>query len=94
MPKPSVSVKEDVYDRQDAVELLTERLRDRYPDALKAHYKVEFEAQEDISSILEKIGSARGCIKAGGVIDIDKVHQLVLRDFRSGKMGKFTLDEI
>lgn len=88
------AVKEEVFDRQDAVELLTERLRDRYPDALKAHYKVDFEAQEAISTILEKIGVARGCIKAGGIIDIDKVYQLVLRDFRSGKMGKFTLDKI
>lgn len=88
------AVKEDVFDRQDAVELLTERLRDRYPEALKNHFKVEFEASEGIDSILAKIAVARGCIKAGGVLDLDKVYQLILREFRSGKMGKFTLDRI
>ena len=32
-------------------------------------------------------------MKAGGVLDIDKVIQLVLRDFRTGRLGRFTLDE-
>lgn len=86
------AVKEEVYDRQDAVELLAECMRDRYPEALKSHFKIDFEAHEGIDSILAKIAIARGCIKAGGLLDIDKVYQLVLREFRSGKMGKFTLD--
>ena len=30
---------------------------------------------------------------SGGVLDIDKVIQLVLRDFRTGRLGRFTLDE-
>lgn len=88
------AVKEDVFDRQDAVELLTERLRDRYPEAIKNHFRVEFEPSEGIDSILAKIAVSRGCIKAGGLLDLDKVYQLILREFRSGKMGKFTLDEI
>ena len=87
------AVKEEVFDRQDAVELLTERLLQRYPQVLAQHFKLELTETETVASVLEKIAQARGCLKAGGVIDLDKVYQLVLRDFRSGKMGRFTLDE-
>lgn len=87
------AIKEDVFDRQDAVELLVERLIIRYPDALKNHYKIDFSAEDGVVAVLEKIAVARGCIKGGGVLDLDKVYQLVLREFKSGKMGSYTLDE-
>lgn len=87
------AIKEDVFDRQDAVELLVERLRDRYPVPLMEHYKIEFTAEAEVVEILEKIAVSRGCIKAGGVLDLDKVYQLVLREFKAGKLGRFTLDE-
>ena len=43
--------------------------------------------------VFEKIAVSRGCLKSGGLLDLDKVVQLVLRDFRSGKTGRVTLDE-
>ena len=43
---------------------------------------------------MEQIGRARGCLKGGGVVDINKVDQLVLRDFRTGKLGRITLDRL
>ena len=42
---------------------------------------------------MEKIGAARGCVKAGGVLDLNKVEQMVLYEFKTAKMGRFTLDE-
>ena len=87
------AIKEDVFDRQDAVELLVERLCTRYPEALKNHYKIDFSTEDTVVTVLEKIAVARGCIKGGGVLDLDKVYQLVLREFKSGKMGSYTLDE-
>lgn len=88
------AVKEEVFDRQKAVELLLERLMNRYAAVLMEKYSIEFTAEDTVQQVMEKIAQSRGCIKAGGVLDINKVIQLVLRDFKSGKLGRFTLDEV
>lgn len=87
------AIKEDVFDREQATELLVERLMQRYPEELKSKYAVEFENSDDVRAVITKIATSRGCIKAGGVLDLDRVIQTVLRDFRSGRLGRFTLDE-
>ena len=87
------AIKEDVYDRETAVELLLERLMHIYPEDLRVKYAIDFSEAEPVREVMAKIAVARGCLKAGGVLDIDKVIQLVLRDFRTGRLGRFTLDE-
>lgn len=87
------AIKEDVFDREQAVELLVERLMQAYPNDLKSKYAVEFENSDDVRAVIAKIATSRGCIKAGGVLDLDRIIQTVLRDFRSGRLGRFTLDE-
>ncbi len=87
------AIKEDVFDREQAVELLLERLMDAYPEELQKKYAVNLETEDSVQAVLTKIAGSRGCLKAGGLPDLSKVVQLVLRDFRSGRMGCFTLDE-
>ena len=87
------AIKEDVFDRQDAVQLLLDFLLQKYPEELASKYAVTVEEQETAPSVMAKIATARGCLKAGGMLDLDKVDQLVLRDFRSGRLGRFTVDE-
>lgn len=87
------AIKEDVFDREQAVELLVGMLMTKYPDDFKTKYAVEFEQDADVKDVLAKVAVSRGCIKAGGLHDIDKVIQLILRDFRSGRIGRFTIDE-
>lgn len=87
------AIKEDVFDREQASELLLARLMEAYPQELKNKYTIDFEDRENVKDVMAKIAAARGCLKAGGLYDLDKVYQLVLRDFRSGRMGRFTMDE-
>ena len=87
------AIKEDVFDRQDAVQLLLDFLLQKYPEELASKYAVTMEEGETAQSVMAKIATARGCLKAGGMLDLDKVDQLVLRDFRSGRLGRFTVDE-
>lgn len=87
------AIKEDVFDREMAVELLVDFLIRRYPEALQTKYAVSLEAGDDVNAVMAKIAETRGCLKAGGLLDLDKVDQLVLRDFRSGRLGSFTIDE-
>jgi ribosome biogenesis GTPase A len=41
---------------------------------------------------LEKIATVRGCLKKGGVADIDKAALLLFDDYRSGRLGRITLE--
>lgn len=87
------AIKEDVFDRELAVELLVDFLINKYPQDLQTKYAVSLENSDTVQTVMTKIATARGCLKAGGLLDLDKVDQLVLRDFRSGRLGRFTLDE-
>lgn len=86
------AIKEDVFDREQAVMILVERLKTYYPGDLAGKYGIEVIATDTVEDVFAKIAVARGCLKAGGMLDIDKVIQLVLRDFRTGRLGRFTLD--
>lgn len=85
------AIKEDVYDREQAAELLVEKLLMTYPDMLAEKYNIEI-TENDVRQILAKIAVSRGCLKAGGMLDMDKVIHMVLRDFKTGKIGRITLD--
>ena len=39
-----------------------------------------------------KIAKARGCLRKGEELDIDKASQILLDDYRSGRIGKITLE--
>lgn len=87
------AIKEDVFDREQAVELLLDFLMRKYPQELQTKYVVSLEEGDTANAVMAKIAVARGCLKSGGLLDIDKVIQLVLRDFRAGRLGRFTIDE-
>lgn len=87
------AIKEDVFDRESAVELLIDFLLKNYPQELATKYAVSLEEVDDVNAVMAKIATSRGCLKAGGLLDIDKVVQLVLRDFRAGRIGQFTIDK-
>ena len=48
----------------------------------------------DGHELLNQIGFKRGCIRKGGLLDDEKVIRLVLSEFRDGKLGRVTLDEL
>ena len=87
------AIKEDVFDREQAVMLLLERLKTNYSKEISEKYGIEILETDSVEDISRKIAAARGCLKTGGVPDIEKVIQLVLRDFRTGRLGRFTLDK-
>jgi ribosome biogenesis GTPase A len=62
-----------------------------YPDALIARYKLK-ELPKSESELLEIIGSKRGGLRAGGVIDLHKAAEVLLHDYRAGAIGRITLE--
>lgn len=61
-----------------------------YPGLLNERFNVD-ESLEPIQ-VFEGVGAKRGCLKKGGIIDYEKAAGIILDDFRSGKLGRITLE--
>ncbi|WP_315452530.1 ribosome biogenesis GTPase YlqF [uncultured Selenomonas sp.] len=87
------AINDNVYDVASVVLLLLDMLRTKYPVYLKDRYRLEGEVPSGVE-LLEEIGRKRGCLRAGGRVDDEKAQQIVLTDFRSGRLGRVTLDAL
>jgi ribosome biogenesis GTPase A len=86
------AVRDDVLDLEGVAAKLMELLSRRYPDALRARYKVEPEAETPGWALLEEAAKKRGFLVSGGEADLDRMARTLLDEFRSGKLGRFTLE--
>ena len=83
----------DVFDADTVVSELMRVLARTAPDALHEKYGIE-DAAADPQILLAQAGKRRGCILPGGAIDYARVQTMILNDFRSGKLGRITLDAV
>lgn len=83
----------DVFDADTVVPELMRVLARTAPDALREKYGIE-DAAADPQILLDQAGKRRGCILPGGAIDYARVQTMILNDFRSGKLGRITLDAV
>ncbi|MBE6654732.1 MAG: ribosome biogenesis GTPase YlqF [Ruminococcaceae bacterium] len=89
------AIKDDILDIETLASILVNRLRALYPDKTMARYKLKEEAlAEELSDfdVLERIGKARGFLVSGGEIDLERTAKMLLEEFRSGKIGRMTID--
>ena len=42
--------------------------------------------------MLEAIGTKRGCLRAGGVIDIQRASEILIHEIRSGTLGRLSFE--
>lgn len=87
------AIKDEILESELICCELLELLRDEYPTELSSRYKLN----DDISSLkgyelLEMIGRRRGMVISGGEIDTYRASNMILDEFRGGKIGKITLE--
>lgn len=87
------SIKDTILHLDEVVIYLLKYLKTHYPDQLVERYGLNLDT-EDIVEWFDVIGRKRGCLQAGGIVDYEKTSDVVLRDFRTGKIGKITLDQL
>ena len=83
----------DVFDADTVVPELMRVLARTAPDALREKYGIE-DAAADPQILLAQAGKRRGCILPGGAIDYARAQTMLLNAFRSGKLGRITLDAV
>ncbi len=84
------SINDDILHKADLAVELIDYLRSAYPALIPARYGIEPGAGrlED----LENIARARVCLMKGAEPDLDKAAALLIDDFRSGRLGRITLE--
>lgn len=100
------AVKDDVVDTELLACRLLVRLREICPENVRNRYKIELETPEEdemMSSgeamgcvsgyeLLMRVGKARGMLISGGEINTERAAIAVLDEFRSGKLGRISLE--
>jgi ribosome biogenesis GTPase A len=87
----SGAIKNTAMEYEDVAMYALEYLAKAYPEALQARYKLDV-LPESGDSLLEVVARKRGCIRGGGKIDLHRAGEIVLHDFRSGKIGLLSLE--
>lgn len=85
------SINDDILNKTDIALFLINFLYKNYCNTLAERYNI-IESDDNVAC-LEQIAKARHCIKKAGELDYDKCAALCLEDFRSGRLGRMTLEK-
>ena len=78
---------------EEVAEFLATTLLSRYPGLLAARYGVAEEELDGVG-VIEAIAKKRGCLLKGrgGEPDLEKAAMILLTEYRSGKLGRISLE--
>ncbi len=86
------AVKEDVIDIEELSCRLMELLWARYPQKVKERYGIDCPTDMPGWELLEAAAKNRGFLLARGEVHTERMAKVLLDEFRSGKLGRFTLE--
>ena len=84
------SVNDEILNIDELAVELINLLNKYFPDAIANRYEIE--AQEEPVCVLQEIAKARACLLKGNELDISKAANILIDDFRSGRLGKLTIE--
>ena len=87
------AVKEGVVDIEELACRLIQLLHQRYPQALKDRYGIDTQENLPGYELLELAGRKRGYLISGGEVNTERMAKVLLDEYRSGKLGRFTLEQ-
>lgn len=91
------TIKDDILEKTEIAYNLLKFLFINYRNNIIQRYKldnIENITENNISDLMEIIGQKRGALVSGGRIDLEKVSSIILDDFRTGKIGKISLEKV
>ena len=86
------TIKEEILPKIELAYKLLMHLSQNYKENLINRYNIN--DIDDIVNLMEHIGKKRGALLSGNKIDMEKTANIILDDFKTGKLGKITLERI
>lgn len=84
------SMNDNNLDMTELAYQLIKKLSDSYPEVIISRYSIV--GDEDPLQMMYQIAEARGCKLKGNKPDLEKASSIIMDDFRSGKLGRITID--
>ena len=86
------AVKDEIMDLEELASNLMALLAREYPEAIQTRYKIELPEGAQGWELLEAAGRKRGFLISGGEVDLERMSRVLLEEYRSCKLGRFTLE--
>ena len=87
------SIKEEILNLDDIACFILKKIYELYPSKLLERYGID-SLDDDFVEAYEIIGKRRGALSRGGIVDYDKVSDIIIRDLKNGYFGKVTFDRL
>ena len=100
------TIKEELLDTLEIGYELLKLLLNDYTTNLQERYGIsqeeinfimqndKLQENEKVIEVMNLIGKKRGAVISGGEIDLERVASIMLEDFRSGKLGRITIEKV
>jgi len=85
------AIKETAFDNVDIAYYAIDYFKKQYPELIKKRYELTELVGNELE-MLEIIGAKRGCLRAGGQVDLERISKILLTEFRSMMLGPITLE--
>ena len=86
------AIRDEIMNTEELSLELIGILEELYPGSLGKYYDIQISGSDKPISILEKIADVRGCILKGGETDYLRAANMLLENYRNGKIGRFSLE--
>lgn len=86
------TIRDQIIEKEELAELLLRELAAISPELIEVRYGIKPAAEYE--SLLYRVCEVRGFLLSGGRFNTERGADVVLDEFRSGKLGKVTLDDI
>nr|WP_155694258.1 ribosome biogenesis GTPase YlqF [Psychrosphaera haliotis] len=86
-------IKDTVTEKEDIAYYAVEYLLEHYPELLVERYQLKDLPEQPID-VMDAIARQRACIRKGGIADLYKVSEIILNEYRSGTLGRITLETV
>ncbi|WP_448215246.1 ribosome biogenesis GTPase YlqF [Endozoicomonas sp. 2B-B] len=87
----SGAIKDAVLEYEDIALFAAEYFLKAYPEALRQRFQINELPSSDIE-LMDVIAARRNCMRRGGIADLHKVSEILLNEFRSGGLGRISLE--
>jgi len=85
------AIRDTAMEYDDVGFFLAEYLLKSYPDLLKERFKLDVIPDTE-DAFLQMAGVKRGAVASGGKVNLHKICELLIKEFRSGKLGRISLE--
>lgn len=86
------AVKDDIMDMESLACFFIKKLRTVSVNAFKERYNIDVKNEDTDYEVLEAIGRRRGFLISGGEINTERAAIILIDEFRSGKLGRISLE--